>query len=383
MTTEFKQVNTIYCDEAGFTGNDLLSDDQPHFVYSSVVVSHQEAAETVAKVLQDYRLQGSELKGSRLIKSESGRAASTWILEKYAENSSVVIHHKKYSLAAKFFEYIFEPVLSSQGGSGLYYVGFHKFISNLVYLEFITKEEYTEKLLVDFQAAMRAKDFDRLEGLFVSAQTDPKASRFLRYLVTFCTCHRDAIVAEFDTLREVDSVGKWVLDLSTTALNSLLAKWGQRIEGMIVYCDNSKPIADAVDFFDVMINRTDKQYFDFPLSTPQPITYNLAQPIQLVNSKDYPGIQIADVIASLIAYSLKSESRELIQRCLNLDIIHPQSIFPDPDEADISKKQAFVNAFILETLIDRTLKGESLFEGIPDIILYASKQFDKTRGLKQ
>ena len=61
----------LYCDESGFTGPDLLNADQPYFVYSSVLIDPKHAAELVQQVRADYKLQGNELKGSRLLKSSS------------------------------------------------------------------------------------------------------------------------------------------------------------------------------------------------------------------------------------------------------------------------------------------------------------------------
>jgi hypothetical protein len=296
------QTKTIYCDEAGFTGDNLLSQDQPYFAFSSVVIDPEEAQATVAQVLTDYRIQAEELKGSRLIKRENGQRAALWMLEKYAKDSSVIVFDKKYSLAGKLFEYIFEPVLASQ--SSLFYeIHFHRFISNVLYLEFIAREAYAEEILSEFESAMRTTDINMLDGLFTSAGTDAQMSSFLRNVLAFCLCHMDAIVREINSLREHPQTRNWVLELSGTALHSLLATWGEKIDCMEVYCDRSKPLAAQGEFFDVMINREDKVYIVID-GLSHPLSYKLAQPIQLVDSKTTPGIQIADVIGSSIAYSL-------------------------------------------------------------------------------
>jgi hypothetical protein len=54
-------VLTIFCDESGFTGQDLLNPDQPYFSYSSVLIDPEEAQQLVAQATADFRL-GNELK---------------------------------------------------------------------------------------------------------------------------------------------------------------------------------------------------------------------------------------------------------------------------------------------------------------------------------
>jgi hypothetical protein len=92
----------IYCDEAGFTGNNLLNPDQPYFVYASVLLDPNEARETVERIMKNYHVQGSELKGRNLVKYNKGRKAITEILEKFSNSVCLCVFQKKYNLACKF-----------------------------------------------------------------------------------------------------------------------------------------------------------------------------------------------------------------------------------------------------------------------------------------
>ena len=74
MTTQ-PLAHTVYCDEAGFTGNNLLDEHQPAFAYASVAIEESEADKVVRRIRADSRLQEPELKGARLAKSTRGRAA--------------------------------------------------------------------------------------------------------------------------------------------------------------------------------------------------------------------------------------------------------------------------------------------------------------------
>lgn len=48
---------TIYCDEAGFTGNNLLDREQPFFAFATVAIEPEAAKDVVAKTVRDYGIQ--------------------------------------------------------------------------------------------------------------------------------------------------------------------------------------------------------------------------------------------------------------------------------------------------------------------------------------
>lgn len=53
----------IYCDESGFSGNNLNDDGAPYFVFAGVLIDPNAAATIVSEVKQACRIQG-ELKGA-------------------------------------------------------------------------------------------------------------------------------------------------------------------------------------------------------------------------------------------------------------------------------------------------------------------------------
>jgi hypothetical protein len=68
---------TIYGDETGFSGNNLLDESQPYFVYCTVAVSHERAGDLVNQAKRDFRLDNPELKGQKLVRHARGRKAIT------------------------------------------------------------------------------------------------------------------------------------------------------------------------------------------------------------------------------------------------------------------------------------------------------------------
>ena len=168
----------IYFDESGFTGNNLLHPDQKFFAYASVATSDDEAEEFVRRVIEKYGVQGGELKGSKLVKFARGRKVIDEILERFGGKIKISISDKKFALACKLFEYIFEPSISDIN-SLFYGVGFHKYIANILYLEFSARGAGAEEIFREFEELMRREATDHLLFLcpsrkFTGNSADPR-----------------------------------------------------------------------------------------------------------------------------------------------------------------------------------------------------------------
>jgi hypothetical protein len=371
MSVFHNQIQEIYCDESGFTGNNLLDKETPFFAYSSVAVSNEEAKDYVQKIIQDYKVQAGELKFQKLIKYSKGRQAIEHILATFSDRAKVTVHNKKYNLACKFYEYVFEPTIASKS-SILYNLGFHRFISHLLYLHFQSKSDYAEEIFKDFYDLMRVKDDAGLVYLFSSLSL-PNISPVLDAIREFCVHQRDAINEELDSLKGTGT-GKWILDLTHTSLFSLLGEWGQEFNQIEVFCDASKPLQEQVEIFQVMVNKDEKLFMELA-GQQHAISFNLASLPQLVDSQSRPGIQIADVLAGTFAFvfreNLKSNYNSYPQEWIPyLDkCISPYSVIPDPKEhLDWTKINVKRNYLILEELTERSIRNASLLDGI-DIFL--------------
>lgn len=363
-------IQEIYCDESGATGNNLLNNEQPFFTYASVAVNDNEATNCVEQVIKDYKIQGDELKGLNLLKFNKGRQAIKYILQKYQNQLKVAVFHKKFNLACKLYEHIFEPTIGANN-TLFYNLGFHKFISNLLYLEFQQRGEYAEEIFADFENLMKTKDEKQTNYLFSSLFL-PNISPILNIIRTFCICHRDTINQELNSLQDT-GVGKWVLDLTHSALFSILAEWGQEFYQLNVFCDVAKPLQQYQGLLNVMIDQKDKLFMQ--LSGEQhPISFNLSSSIELVDSKNYPGIQIADVAAAACAFCYNkpfdknaAEFKEYLPK-----IISPYSVIPELEDLNLDTLNAQRNFLLLEELVARSLNKEPLLEGIQEFIINAT-----------
>ncbi len=64
--------NDVFCDEAGFTGDNLLDSKQPLFAYAAVKIEPAQAAELAKEIRTLAIPQASELKGRLLFPSRQG-----------------------------------------------------------------------------------------------------------------------------------------------------------------------------------------------------------------------------------------------------------------------------------------------------------------------
>jgi hypothetical protein len=169
-------------------------------------------------------------------------------------------------------------------------------------------------------------------------------------------------------------VGKWVLDLTDTALFHQLAAWGQKFNQVEVHCDESKPLEGKSKLFNVMIQRTDKKYVE-AFGESHPITFNMSKEIQIVDSKDFPGIQIADLIAAATSYFLTGNRDTYADEWSEYlgPRIMKQSILPDFEHVNLDDLKVKRNALILEELVDRSRRKISLLDGMPEYMTAATQ----------
>ncbi|HXU36325.1 MAG TPA: DUF3800 domain-containing protein [Blastocatellia bacterium] len=360
----------VYCDETGFTGNNLLDEKQRFFVYSSVAIEPHRSEELVNQLVKDYKLQGNELKGGRLVKYERGLKAIRWLLSQCREDSKLIFVDKPFTLACKFHEYIFEPLYSNS--SGLFYeAGFHKFIANSLHKEWSDGNARARSLLLEFQELMRTKDRQVAPQLFSGASSGDSTSE---QIMLFTFMHKEAILKHIEELRGFDPAN-WILETTHTSLFSLLTHWATKGEQLEVYCDDSKPLSAQKDFLDNFIGRESSE-FKLLRSLESTFFPNLSGPIQLVDSNAHYGIQIADALGAGLCYALNNirEEKGAVLYEEYGPTIH-SGVFPETEYIDGIEEQSFVNSLILLSLIDRSARQQSLVDGMPEYIEFMQSQY--------
>jgi hypothetical protein len=364
----------LYCDESGQTGENLLDLSQPFFSYAALRVDPLKATETANRLIKDYRIQG-EIKSSNLLKYSKGRQAVTQILHEFHRDTKVVVHHKLFAATGKLFEYIFEPVLAKN--SFLFYsIGFQKFFANLLYREVISKRPNAQRVIEDFQHAIRSKDHRRITGLFSPHEKTQEKVELAGLIAEFANLHSDHIQKEFESFAD-EPEKRWVLDLTSTSLDSLLAEWALDEPALEVICDDSKPLRVFVDIFNQLYYRAQD---DSRPAVKRTIEINgrsvamgakLTQPLILAKSKDHFGLQFADIFAGSLVHcmsSVNSEERRAWMPMLIQSVHKTSNILPEDEHINFNAPEAKLNTAVLFELVRRSRNGESLLDGLGHFI---------------
>ena len=362
----------IYFDESGYTGNNLLDAAQQYFSYASIATDDDDARDFVLHLIKKYNIQGGELKGSKLVQFSKGQKVVSEILDRYSGRIKVSISDKKFALACKFFEYIFEPTLSDIN-SVFYGVGFHLFIANALYMEFESRAAGAEAIFSEFEELMRTGNTSNLESVFSSSE-HVNNSPVLIQIREYAQAKTIEIQEELERLSGT-STGKWILDLSGTAIYTQLANWGLKHDAMIAVCDPSKPIREGGGLLNAMVGRKERTVFSEGLGKRHPITFNLAEPVNFLDSKVTHGIQLADVIAaaSVYVFSNKDGGSQARWREILSESLDDGSIMPDLDELRLTNQRVQRNAVLLMELHRRATSGESVTEGMPEYVQYIGR----------
>jgi hypothetical protein len=344
----------ISCDEAGYTGPDMLNPEQPFFSYASHDLSLVEADAVITAVRAKYRVQMPELKASKLLKSTTGRTLIADVLGRIDGRYMASLFDKRLSLMSKLFEYIYEPVL--QRNNLLFYKNdLHRFVANYLYV--LTHDQPVRQLAREFEAFMRSLDPSDAPLIFgCPAGAEPNA--LIGQIIRFARGYNVIIARETQHLRETNDSGKWVLDLTATALFTQLMRWGERHPLIEVVCDDSKPLLAIGDHYHAMINRPEPTEW-VAFRDRKLRTWNMSRPLFFASSKNHAGVQLADLVAGVAVAMPDRDGRPELQSLADRVLPHLQdtNILFSPEVMDLSLDEPPVNWFVLEELAYRADVG--------------------------
>lgn len=260
-------MENVYIDEAGFTGNDFFSDDQLFFVLSSIKISDEKAKKIINLVEQHLtakKIDFKEIKGKNLVKSVAGREAVFNLLENL--DYKILIYDKKYTLMAKFIDWIFEEYSEH---SVFYGEGLCRLLVNYLYNKLKDKDKVMERI----NHILREKEL-----ITIFDQEIINSDKYIKKLNEIIEKNKEEIT------KNIKHMPKWNIDVSSTGLNVLGNLWDEPEK---IICDNSKPLNDESEDLEKFVKCK----------------------IEFGDSKKTKGIQIADILASGINYLLKTGTR--------------------------------------------------------------------------
>lgn len=351
----------IYCDEAGFTGANLLDANQPYFTFASTDIEEGVARELVAKAvdifsLQSFQKPNEELKGAELANDTEGKKALEWIFNECRENFFVSIHDKLFAIAGKFFDLTFEPIISSFN-QFLFKVNFHRFVVTTIYLGLKTKNQTMLEAVRDFHTIFQPRnilDGTALKTTIDKGSLDPTSA--VENILYLWQLNEKKILAEYETLSDKsEGINKWTLELSLTSLHTALNYWAGKHKIMTPVCDDSTPLSDlrsVVDNSLVGAYQLDEDFLPvFNRATINPVVFG--------KSHENAGIQIADLIASAFYYAANNRGEPFAENLIttHLKQISENNIVPDLDHFNPQNEQPVRNYLMLLAIVENSKQG--------------------------
>lgn len=303
----------VYFDEAGNTYGNLLDIEQPFYGYIGICDKNNDLIRRFSEIKAKHHYKiDQENKGKTLVKSKPGRNFLIDLWKEFGKDSKVVFHDKKYALACKMFEYVFEPVFSDVN-TLFYQINFHRYISFIMYNCFIESDLSAEQLFLNFyQFIKNGGDLPLVD--YVNSCSIAIDSP-MHFFAQFCNEHKNEIASDID-FNNGDN--KYLLDLTLTSIHGLLCTFSNgSLEGIEAHCDDVKSLRENLDFFMPYVNCKRIVYTDLFNNHAQ-INYNLSQLPILENSKNIIEIQIADLLVSSLFYAYLHKDDEFSKNIFTL-----------------------------------------------------------------
>ena len=94
-----------------------------------------------------------------------------------------------------------------------------------------------------------------------------------------------------------------------------------------------------------------------------PLTFNLAEPISLVDSKDFAAVQLADVIGAAYGFARKHRQDRYSMEWMEYapKVFGPGSIWPESERVYPQGFEAARNALVLRELVERRVSIRLIF----------------------
>lgn len=156
---------TFYVDETGFTGEDLMEDNQPIFAQASHDFSTAETDEILNSIFKDVK--ANELKYKNLSRRPAHQDRIIELVNFAAKDPKRVatwVAHKEYGMLTFVVEWWIEP-LAHHIGINLYKDGGNQALSNMLFicLTGFWDEKFRKRLLLTFQRMLRARTQERFD----------------------------------------------------------------------------------------------------------------------------------------------------------------------------------------------------------------------------
>lgn len=360
---------TIFIDECGFTGEDLLAPEQPVFVLVSSTITDEVASELMDRHFG--KIKSKELKHRDLAHRSSNHPALIAFQEEVAADHRdevyVAAFHKPYVLLSKYVDYLVENV-AREDGWDLYKDGRNIGLSNLLFAGLpnaMGPSQFAEFLRL-FQDAGRKKGQEEIMALmnFVRRARSGGAAADLLTYVQIPWARFGPSAAEY-------LMAPKMFDLALAGALVLVEYWANRSEMPIrLVHDESRNLEQDRDLWDALTSASmpaatvgrDRRTLQFPIGLAE---------TQFESSKSRPALQFCDILAGSLFYGLRAwiqgDSSEYPRSSLRaLGNVNSHFVWPSahvtPAElgtAGRSRSDAleFISENVAEELLRRAARG--------------------------
>lgn len=298
LAVKIPMMRSVYIDESGYTGTDLLSQEQPFQGASAIYISDSDARALIKKYFPN--IKSNELKYQRL-----ARRSNNWdrllCLQKDILDNFISISYvcdKKYLLILHFLNYAVEPFYYERN-INFYEDGCNYTLASLLYYtaDALLKGNNFKEILSLFQYAVKSKT-----ELSISVLVEKiKTTRWKELPEVFgpLALENNSCIGAIRS-KDVSTDGAYVVLLSLIS----------RIESLVsqkyaIIHDKSKNLEQYDKVLGKMINHKNEISFKETELTTVRFPLKLSA-VSQIDSKDSPGIQLADILIGGIMDSSKA-----------------------------------------------------------------------------
>lgn len=292
-------IATIFLDESGNTGSNILDDNQPMFTLAGCRFSVQES-ERLISLINSRSPKEAHFKVLR--RRKAGQDGIIRLMKHSLINQrNVVVElmHKRFMVVTKIVDILIEHMMFINGHD-LYKNGANIGLSNLWYmcLPLYCGEKSVDEMYKAFLTMVKVQSDESVNGFFekvVKLQdvcSDDEFKSDINMILNTKSIVKDAL----------DGIDKSILDPSIPSLFSQCVMWGQKHpRGFNIIHDDSHAIEQQRAMYAQFMDWTqkevelgyDRRKFSLPLK---------GKSLKFSSSTDYPQLQVADIIASSVAY---------------------------------------------------------------------------------
>lgn len=285
----------LFLDESGYTGPDLIDAEQPVFTLASTNIGEAEARSLLVSC---FGKRQAELKFFRLIKSQRGRSQIIDLvraLDLGRDNCAFYSFHKQFLLCAYLIDFWLEPMMR-EDGLNLYEHGGNIALNNVAYLTLGTclGLDGRRELLRQFQVMTRDRTRFAFDSFWDSVEKVIRQHDLISQALGALPVARRRLGYEHLVRLPND-----LLDLGDYGLLETVQNWRGKLPGadFALIHDHSKFLQKQSEFWESVLNPAnpsavvgqDRRKIEFPLPVKE---------LRLEDSRNFPQLQIADLIAS-------------------------------------------------------------------------------------